>query len=186
MVLSEPGQDLVGGALCHMSGEGLNGAAGSDLGDPGDIQSFLDIDDGSTPLADNDQVLSLLDQEDSDSEQESRDPTKYSDEAPPMLQISPSRTSSYSKVHSSYLRSTKYSNSSTKQTHVQAFREETENREKSMVKLALKKLDFKTVELTVKKQKLEVESQRGMDKERLVAKERMLQQKETVNSMYTK
>lgn len=181
-----------------MAGEGLrdDNTAGSEAGE------VIDIEDDDAPA---EPVHASLEDDKhawqfevhSDSDGSAKLSNSYYDDQPasdpPRSQISQSRQSSYSKVPTSskapsvYLKkestsasgSTRVSKSSkSKRTLIDAFREENETRDKQMVKLASKKIDYKTAELAVKKQKLEVESHRDMEKDRQAIEERMLQQKE--------
>lgn len=166
----------------HISGEGLHDkdmAVDSDSGDVGDHQDESDVAGKSIDEGDQHALHEHLNSERSDKS----DITGYHDEPPEHLQ-SHSRTSSYSKAPTSSKalstcsKTTKVSSTSSKRTRVDAFREENETREKNMVLLASKKLDYKAAELVVKKQKLDLNNHREMEKERLVAEERILQQKE--------
>lgn len=172
-VSSEPGQDLVGQAMRHILGEGQERDIVMDINGDQDESNVP-----GEPIND--------DLESDKPESDKRDTTAYYDEAseapespqPVQLHFGRSHTSSYNKAPSSCSISTKVSSASSKRTRLDAFREENEMREKNMVQLASKKIDYKTAELAVKKQKLDLNNQREMEKERLVVEERMLQQKE--------
>lgn len=206
-VSSEPGQDLEGDAIRHMSGEGLretqenDAAIGSGMMHEPVIDDEIPGEPGHT-LFDDDQSAWQFGQDRTDSEQ-SGDQDDHDDRnrddvpatEPPRSQksrLAHSRASSYSKLPASSKASslskkplasdsTRVSGTSVaKRSRLDAFREETEIRDRNMVQLASKKLDFKTAELAVKKQKIEATNQREMEKERLAMEERMLQQKERI------
>lgn len=169
----EPGQDLEAEAICHMSGEGLHNIT-------------ADYDDNTEELTGNSNQTT--------SQWDDLEPSDIDE--PPRSQVSLSHASSYGKLPTasgapSYTKhstagSTKVSgNSTSKWSWLEAFREENQNCEKNLVKLATKQLDFKTAELAVKKQKLKITNTQELEKEQMATVDRdIIFNYDTVSAVY--